>query len=190
MKRVVLEKQTSAQDVASFARRHGLELYDEIEANEDRPGETIWTSEGARDRLHRLDDQFSGLVYLIIKGDREEALRDAAEEELDGLTTEILAVAMQGRDDAALSRSAIAALGVLAPPACSEEYLGIFRWVLRHDNPAVRDAAISATGYARWPELIAELEHVATNDPDPALRDYAKIAIDAIADPDDADPPQ
>jgi hypothetical protein len=181
MTRIVLDEHTSAQDVANFAQRHGLAFYDKLEPNDDRPGETIWISQGARDRLHRLDDQFCGLVYLIIKGDREDELRAAAAEELNGLTTETLAVAMHSRNDAALSRSSIAALGVLAPPVCQDDYLGIFRWLLHHKDAAVRDAAVSATGYAGWPQLIPELQKVASDDPKPELRHLAKIAVDAIA---------
>ncbi len=182
MKKVVLEKDKSEQAVSRFAMHHGLAFHSKVEGDAETPSETIWTSEGAEDRLHRLDDPISGLLYLIIEGTRETELSEAAAEAFEGLTTATLATAMSTHDDAALSRSSIAALGVLAPGRCVPDYLGIFHWLLHHKEPAIREAAISASGYAIWPEMVDELDAVSRTDPEPALRDYARAAARAIAE--------
>jgi len=176
MVRVVLEHDQTIWKVSCFAADRGLVFYDKIAPGEGRPEEVIWASRDAATRLHRIDDPYSGLVYLQIEGDGAAGLAADAEEALNGLTAALLIAAMKGRSDEAISPPAVAALGVLAPAQADEDFLASFRWLLGHADPGVRMAAIAATAYAVWPELAEDVAALAASDPDEAVRAYAANA--------------
>lgn len=186
--RLVIESSYSIWEVSCFAADHSLIFHTYVPVSDNSPEEVIWSTRDGQTRLHRLEDQFAGIVYLLLDGAGAKALAASAVEKLDGLDTQTLAHAMSSHDSAALSAPAIAALGVLAPRTFDLVFFDLFRWVLHHPDEEIRRAAIKATAYAPWPELATELQRLASEDEVDDIRTLAGHAASLIQSQTAAEP--
>lgn len=172
--RIVVESSRSVWHVSCFAFDLGLIFYSSVEPTDDVPGEVIWVTRDAATMLHRIDDQFAEMTYLLCRGEDAEAVAESAVAELDGLNAETLMLAMRSRDDASLSEPSITALGILAPLTFDPAFFATFQWILDHPSDQVRHAGIRATAYPAWPEFVAELDRLANSDINESNRTAAK----------------
>lgn len=180
MHRIVIEDRVTRWKVSCFAVDRGLVFYDKVPESDANPEEIIWISRDGATRLHRLDDRFAGVAYLVVDGADEASLAADAIDELDGLSLATLLAALAVDADAARSFPVIASLGVLAPPSFDPRVFDHFSRLLADEDPALRSKALTAAAYPTWPEFLPLLEAMASEDPDPEVRERAAVALAAF----------
>ncbi|MDC0715394.1 HEAT repeat domain-containing protein [Nannocystis bainbridge] len=180
MPRIVIEDRVTRWKVSCFAADHGLVFYDKVPESDANPEEVIWASRDGATRLHRLEDRFAGLAYLILDGEEEASLTTRAIDELDGLSLATLLIALAADPDAARAFPVIAALGVLAPPAFEPHVFAVFSRLLADADPSLRGKALAAAAYPAWPEFVPLMTAMASDDPDPDVRERAAVAVAAF----------
>lgn len=181
MRRVVLEHHVSQWKVSCFAADRGLVFYDKIAETESNPEEVIWINRDATMRLHRLEDRFAGIAYVVLDGADEDDLEAEVIESLDGLALATLLDAIAADRGAAVHPPVIAALGVLAPSTFEQRVFDEFMLLLADPDPAVRGAAASAAAHPAWIELTPVLQRIADEDVDAEVRARAGVALTAFS---------
>ncbi|WAS97618.1 HEAT repeat domain-containing protein [Nannocystis punicea] len=180
MQRIVIEDRFTQWKVACFAADRGLVFYDKIPESDANPEEVIWASRDGATRLHRLDDRFLSIAYLVVDGAEEASLAAGAIDELDGLSLATLLAALAVDPRAARAFPVIASLGVLAPPSFEPRVFDHLSRLLADEEPSLRSKALNAAAYPTWPEFLPLLEAMANDDPDLAVRERAAVALAAF----------
>jgi hypothetical protein len=75
----------------------------------------------------------------------------------------------------------LAILGAVAPADPDPVLIELFRRGLTHDDPYQREGAVHAAAIPSWPEVRADIERMAAEDPDDDVRRAATVALDSFA---------
>jgi HEAT repeat protein len=183
MERLVLKENVSREDVDQAARTLDWLWWEDVERTGESPHETIWVTPDHESRVHYIEDFLVGVNYLLFEGPRAgELARGALEVPTLSVYThdELIALGRQAdsRDDLI---HAVYLAGVDGVPGhLDDDLVEIFRKCFASADPDVRHAAIAATGYVGWPQLIEELERLAASDPDEGVRGDAQLMLDAL----------
>jgi len=144
--------------------------------------------------LRYIEDDFSGLHYFDVSGD---AVDDAVKVLRDNLAIysadELLGSFDQAKtaDEVAKAKAAdqvakaadkvaeaIVRLGVAAPVMPNDAFKKRYLEALKHDDPAVREAALVAMSYRSWNDMKPILQDVLDHDPAEGPRGRARVFID------------
>lgn len=168
------------EDLPGFLNKHGFRFDGQVEASDRGPAEWIWAHPANGSEFHLIDDQWIGVPYAVLTGERAHALRD-----------ELIANFgfMDQRDILSLSRAELseaemnvlaASLGVLAPSELDDGWFAAIRRCLEAPWPSVKQRAIRACTYVGWPELALHLAAL-TSDDNTLVRNAAAMALAAFA---------
>lgn len=142
----------------------GWELTREVARGPQRLFQRHFRTRDGRATIAYVEDHRLGLRFFIVDGED----RDATIGHLRGAValkdTESVLVAAESATAPEARTSAILALARLAPPAQDARWRAILEAALEHENEAVRAAAVLASAYIGWPELVPLLEKNAAKD--------------------------
>ena len=142
----------------------GWELTREVARGPKRLFQRHWRTRDGRATIAYVEDHRLGLRFFIVDGED----RDATIGHLRGAValkdTESVLVAAESATAPDARVGAILKLARLAPPALDARWKAILVAALEHENDAVRAAAVLASAYIGWPELIPLLEKNAAKD--------------------------
>jgi hypothetical protein len=75
----------------------------------------------------------------------------------------------------------LAILGAVAPADADPVLVELFRRGFTHGDPYQREGAVLAAAIPSWPEVRADIERLAAEDPDADVRRTAAVALDSFA---------
>lgn len=183
MKRLVLKGDVSREEVDQAARTLDWLWWQDVDRTAERPRETIWVTPDHESRVHYIEDFLIGLNYLLFEGPRADELASAALE-LPTLSVyphdEVVAIGRVADSRDGLIQAVYLAGVAGLPGRPDDELLEVFRKCFASDDDDVRHAAIAATGYAGWPQLVDELERLVGSDPDEGVRRDAQLMLDGL----------
>lgn len=137
----------------------------------------IWTTPDRTGVVNYVDDPLSGTRFLWLHGaGMDQILREIAARLPCYDQEDLLDLAAQPEDhDEAVQAVMRIAVGF---PRFDPRALRVFEIYLQHPSPLLRRATIQAIAYRRWPEGLPLLEKVAQEDPDEAVRAFARRVLD------------
>lgn len=149
------------------------------EATDNGPYEQIWEDEVAGVYVHYVWDDLVRMAYLLVQGTEviavETAIRAVLPTYAYGEVIGELRTAT-GREPVI---DAICRIAVLQP----NENVEIVRLLLNaadNEDPEIRRAVITATGYLEWRALLERIAIFRDHDPDAVVRADAALVLDAV----------
>jgi hypothetical protein len=174
VERIVLLDTVSPDDIDDARVKHGFRLANVVAA---RPGfvpaQQVLLTADRRHVLHFIEDGQLQLRYVVVSGPDEKATRRQIEEALPTVDDAALSDLLAKGDPRGL---AVAAL------TCAEarpDALVAFDQAFIDRAERVRELALIASAYARWPALRPRVMRVAGTDPSGAIRERALLILDA-----------
>ncbi|XVU28348.1 hypothetical protein ACQPZJ_15280 [Actinoplanes sp. CA-054009] len=166
------------QDLALFT---GWQLHTVVPADENRPYEEIWTSDGGTSSAHYVEDHLLGVASVVTRGHRAAELAEFVAQHLATLTpAEVLVWVYAVVDDPGQRVQALGYLAAVAPPEPVDAFVAVLEDALHAGQTEVRRAALYACVYLSWPELMPLVETVRDDDPDETTRLNATRVLEAI----------
>lgn len=176
--RVLLDPRTDRDDIDDAMVRCGWQLVDIVAATETEPYQLLYATCDGRGWLRLVDDARLGVAYVQATGPGAATALDQVRESLATVTLD--RVWEQLRADHAEARRQglcwLAAAGLGEPEPRS---VAVVCSALHSDDASVREAALLATAYLRWPAFERELAKRAEVEPIEALQRTARALLDA-----------
>ncbi|MEO3776478.1 hypothetical protein ABGB16_06445 [Micromonospora sp. B11E3] len=185
MIRLLFKQSVLPAEFVAFAEANKWTLVDHWPAEPGQPEEFIWET-GTGVDVHRVNDEILGLSYTALNGppEAQESIRETKE-----LITSRFS-AYDPREVRDWYRAAdswdkkvflIPMMAVTAPVAYDEETYQLLSSSLHDSHKDVRLAAVIASFYLPWAELIPDLTELTTDrEPEEVIRQGAENAIGSI----------
>ena len=177
--RAVLKETVTPRDLERAAGANGWSLEDVIMSTPDSPFEKIWLASDGRTRIHYIEDALISVRYVAVPGEDPGPVMDEVNSSLDTYDREELGRMFDAAEDRGHMVRAVYHVGAAAPPEFDAELFAYFERAFGSADSEVRRAAVFATAYAPWPEFRERLQRLASDDPEPAVRDYAARMLES-----------
>jgi hypothetical protein len=184
-RRVVLRPPSTIDDVLALADSAGWLLIGQIlPGPEQGPNlEVRWQVSEYTD-LHYVEDELAKELYLVAVGQDElekaQVLR-RLESELSVRTVSEVLAELDGSPLGPGAVKPVLRAGLVAPLEFSDDVYERLVAVLGHPEKIVRQAAVFGMLYTAWPQFLPSLRELAETDPDPDVRETARMALDRFA---------
>ncbi len=177
--RIVLSETVTRDDIDDAMHRCGWQLTNVVPPTGHHPGQLIFAAPDPETILYLVQDVRLGVLYVAAMGQAPEAVLSRVRSELDCCDPGSWAELVDDPSDLDRFRRGMAILA-LASPGPSPERIERFADALSHADNPVRAVALTAAGYAPWPELRPALEPVRDHDPLEELRSAAAQLLDEM----------
>lgn len=179
VKRLVLKPHVTESDfeLAAWGRNWLIREMDEEDA-----GALVdtWVSSDGTTEIHYVEDRSIGLNYLTLHGEATTLIEQQIREDLDLWSLPEALDALRAAEMSDDKRPALYAVALTAPPAPHDEVIDEFRDVAIDADPVVRRSFVEAVGYLPWPQLVELVEALRRDDPDPLVRDDARLLLEGM----------
>jgi len=129
-------------------------------------------------KLTYSEDPITECKFVTVSGaDRDKACA-LIQKQMDTWTADEMIEAWKAAPHDSARISAVLRLGVGAPCEYDARFAQLLREALTDQDRAVRDAAVVAAAYTRWPELDGDIEAMAAHDSDETCRERARILLE------------
>ncbi|MEZ4443788.1 MAG: hypothetical protein R3B72_32245 [Polyangiaceae bacterium] len=175
MSTLVLKDSVTRDDVDDAMAALGYRLTNVVPAGPGQPAQLIFSQPAGKVVAHVIDDQRLRVTYLAVQGEAAEPARDALAERLVALAPEAQAEILEGLPSASGASPellrALASLVLQEPDGPRlDRHLEA---ALRHPDPQLRVAGLTAVTYRPRAALRPALDAIAEGDPEPTLRQAA-----------------
>jgi hypothetical protein len=140
----------------------------------------VWSTDDGKNEIHYVEDRPIGLNYLTLRGENLEEVDEGIRGDFEILDFSEALQTLRGAVDRDSELRAFYAVALNATEDQRELVLQQFRAAARHSDVGMRQAAVMATGYLPWPDLVALVETMRRDDPDPLVRQNAEILLEGI----------
>lgn len=176
---VILQPGVELDDLQAFLDGQEWNYEDEYPANDEAPYHIVWVTLDRRTRIRYVDDDVIGERYLFFSGRDAAAFGLATQHALDCWTLADCHAALSALDSG--DRASWLIRAALCARTVDAHLLSWLEQASCADDPALRDAAITAMAYVCWPESIELLRQMAERDPDPSLREDAQLVLETLS---------
>ncbi|MFF7791436.1 HEAT repeat domain-containing protein [Streptomyces sp. NPDC007991] len=180
-RRIVLRNDIPDAQIWDFAERQGWSYLGHVPRDPERGVfyEARWeTSQG--NTVHFIIDEFADSLYMVAQHQSEaeaDRIADTIQDSLPSYSVPQLAEEFDINMYPAGWAAWLLRLGVGAPKRPDDTVTSRIRDSIGHKKPAVRRAAVWAIRYTAWPELKSYLEHMRSDEQDPAVLAEIEEAI-------------
>ncbi len=148
-----------AEQLEAFLDEHEAVLIEDVPATATTPTELVWRLREDAELMY-VEDHLVGSTYVVFTGRN---LLDVVHDFTSKIPCWDLELIHQrwneesSAADAASRAALILAMGVLGPEQPRDDIAGIIRSSLEDTAPEVRRAAVLASAFLRWPDLLTAL---------------------------------
>jgi hypothetical protein len=171
---LVPKESVTGDDIAAAALDHDWWIH---RVRKESPREVIYRTDDAATTIHWIEDHKTGIPYISVMGANLNAVGGQVRDSVPTYSLDEVRALVERAATADERVRAICYLGLAAPDAFDAAIFAVFERYLDDEDRDVRQAAVLATLYVGWPELIAPLRRCATGDAEAVLRQQADAIV-------------
>jgi hypothetical protein len=179
VQRLVLKPHVTESDFELAAWEHNWLIR---EMGEEEAGALVdtWATADGGTIIRFVNDSPIGLNYVRVHGDAADLVAQQIREDLELWSVSEALDALRKAESLGDKRVALFAAALTAPVTPDHEVVGRLRDAAADPDVNLRRSFVEAVGYLPWPQLVEHVDELSRNDPDPVVRDDARLLLEGI----------
>jgi hypothetical protein len=177
--RVLLQPEVAEEDVDDYATDAGWIPLGARPSTAATPYAYVWEVEDAGVQAEYVFDDLVGVAYLYFHGDDTVAVADQARGAIPTWSVDDVVTRLRSASDLETRVDSVLRIGV-ARVAQTEPVCAVLLSSADDPDAWMRRAFVTAAGYLEWPVLVERARKMRLDDPDPEVREEARIVVEAV----------